>query len=265
MPSIKSLQGSGDIHLEPPQPLHIESRSGSRASSRRTDNEGLGSVRPRSAASRPQSAMSATRNSNLVVNKPVEDARSSRSRTPRAHTPMTMSPRPTQTHPRPESARSSASKNQLSVLNLDTNQTDLGQQTPRQRFSSSALNLASPGHSASRVSLREGGSFANGFDDRAYLDPALHPPVDGDDLYQSQASFKQKPQQPSSSALNLVSPVRHSTSHVSLREAGSFANAFNDGTYLDPAFYPGEKESNLNVPSRPVSRGTTSTLSYTSL
>ena len=263
MPSIKSLQSSGDKHLEPPPPLHIESRSGSRASSRRTDNGGSGSVRPRSATSRPQSALSATQNSNHVVSKSVEDARSFRSRTPRAHTPMTMSPRATQTHPRPESARSSASNNQLSVLNLDTYQTNLGQQqTPRQHPSSSALNLASPGRSASRVSLREVGSFANGFDDRAYLDPALHPPVDGDGHYQGQASLKQKSQHPSSSALNLVSPVRRSTSHVSLREAGSFANGFDDGTYLDPAFYPGEGERNLNVPSRPVSRGTTSTLSY---
>ena len=261
MPSIKSLQSSGDKHLEPPQPLHIESRSGSRASSRRADNGGLGSVRPRSAASRPQSAMSAT--SNHVVNKSVEDARSSRTRTPRAHTPMTMSPRPTQTHPRPESARSSASQNQLSVLNLNTSQTNLGQQqTPRQQPSSSALNLNSPGRSASRVSLRKMGSFANGFDDNAYLDPALYPPVDGDGHHQSQAGLKQKPQQPSSSALNLLPPIRHSTSRVSLRKAGSFSNGFDDGTYLDPAFYPGVGESNLNVPSRPVSRGTSSSLSY---
>jgi hypothetical protein len=241
MPSIKSFQSSGDKHLEPPPPLHIESRSGSRASSRRADNGGLGSVRPGSAASRPQSAMSAT--SNPVVNKSVEDARSSRSRTPRAQTPMTMPLRTIQTHPRPESARSSASKNQLSVLNLDTSQTDLGQQqTPRQQPSSSALNLVSPGHSTSRVSLRE----------------------DGDGHHQSQAGSKQKPQQPSSSTLNLVPPIRPSTSH-SLREAGSFSNGFDDDMYLDPAFYPGEPvvESNFNVPSRPVSRGTSSTLSYT--
>lgn len=247
MPSIKSLQSSGDKHLEPPPPLRFESRSGSRASSRHADNGGLGSVRPRSAASRPQSAMSAAPNSNPVVNKKsVEDARSSRSRTPRA----------TQTHPKPESARSSTSKNQLSVLNLDTNQTNLGQQqTPRQQPSSSALNLVSPGHSTSRASLREMGSFANGFD-------ALHPPVDGHGQTQTQTGSRQSPQQPSSSALNLVSPVRHSTSRVSLlREAGSFANGFDDGTYLDPAFYPSMSESNLNVPSRPVSRAS-STLSY---
>lgn len=257
MPSIKSLQSSGDKHLEPPPPLPIESRSGSRASSRHADKGGLGSVRPRSAASRPQSAMSATPHSNFVVNKSVEDARSFRSRTPRAHTP-----RATQTQHRPESARSSASKNQLSVLNLDTNQTNPEQQlTPRQQPSSSALNLVSPGHSTSRVSLREMGSFANGFDDSAYLDPALHPPVDGDGHHQSQAGLKQN-LQPSSSALNLVSPVRHSTSHVSLREAGSFANGFDDGAYLDPAYYPGVREGNLNVPSRPVSRGTSSSLSY---
>jgi hypothetical protein len=178
---------------------------------------------------------------------------------------MTMTPRATQTHPRPESARSSASKNQLSVLNLETNQTNLvQQQTPRQQPSSSAVNLVSPGHSTSRVSLREVGSFANGFDDSTYLDPALHPPVDGDGHYQSQAESKQNPQQ-STSALNRVSPVRHSTSHVSLREAGSFANGFDDGTYLDPAFYPAVRESNfanLNGPSRPVSRGTSSSLSY---
>jgi hypothetical protein len=252
MPSIKPLQSSGDKHLEPPAPLHIESRSGSRASSRHADNGGLGSVRPRSAASRPQSAMSATSNSNPGVNKPVEDARSSRSRPPRAT-------------PRPESARSSASKNQLSVLNLDTNQNNLGQQqTPRQQPSSSALNLVSPGHSTSRVQLRERGSFANGFDDSAYLDPALHPPVDRDGHHQSQAGLKQNPQQSSSSALNLVPPVHRSPSHVSLREAGSFANGFDDGAYLDPAFYPAvtRRESNLNVPSRPVSRGTSSSLSY---
>ena len=91
------------------------------------------------------------------------------------------------------------------------------------------------------------GSFANGFNDSAYLDPALHPPVAGI--------------QPSSSALNLVPPVRHSPSHKSLREAGSFANGFDDGTYLDPAFYPAVKEDNLNVPSRPVSRAS-SALSY---
>ena len=260
MPSIKSLQSSGDKHLEPPPPLHIEPRSGSRASSRHADNGALGSVRPRSAASRPQSA---TPNSNPVVHKSVEDARFSRSphsRTPRAHTPMAMTPRSTKTlPPRPESARSSISKNQLSVLNLDTDN-DLGlQQTPQ--HSSSALNLVSPGHSASRVSLREMGSFANGFDDSAYLDPALHPPVDGDG---HQAGLKQNPQQPSSSALNLVSPVRHSTSRVSLREAGSFANGFDDSAYLDPAFYPSETENNLNLndPSRPVSRGS-SFLSYT--
>ena len=249
MPSIKSLQSSGDKHLEPPPPLPIESRSGSRASSRRTDNGGLGSVRPRSAASRPQSATPYTN--------PVDDARSSRSRTPRA----------TQTHQRPESARSSTSKNQLSVLNLDTNQTNHGQQqTPRQHPSSSALKLVSPGHATSpRVSLREVGSFATGFDDSAYLDPAYHPgdrPVYRDGHQQSQEGLKQKFHQPSSSALNLVSPVRHSTSRVSLREAGSFANGFDDGTYLDPAFYPGMRENNLNVPSRPVSRGTSSTLSY---
>jgi hypothetical protein len=262
MPSIKSLQSSGGKHLEPPPPLPFESRSGSRASSRHADNGGVGSIRPRSAASRPQSAMSATPKSNPVVNKSVEDARSTHSRPPRAHTPMTMTPRATQTHPRPESARSSASKNQLSVLNLETNQTNLGQQqAPRQRPSTSALNLVSPGHSTSRVSLREGGSFANGFDDSAYLDPALHPPVDGDSHHQGQAGLKQIPQQPSS-ALNLVSPVRHSTSRVSLREAGSFANGFDDGTYLDPAFYPAVGESNLDVPSRPVSRGTSSSLSY---
>jgi hypothetical protein len=247
MPSIKSLL---------PPPLPIESRSGSRTSFRRADNGGLGSVRPHSAASRPQSAMSATPNGNHVVSKSVDDARSSRSRTPRAHTPMTMTPRATQTHPRPESVRSSASKNQLSVLNLNTSQTNLGQQQTPQRPSSSALNLVSPHHSTSRVLLREVGSFANGFDDR---------PIDRDGHHQSQASLVvQNPQQPSSSALNLVSPVRHSTSRVSLREAGSFANGFNDGTYLDPAFYPGERvvESNLNVLSRPVSRGTSSSLSY---
>ena len=234
MPSIKSLQSSGDKPLEPPRPLHIESRSGSRASSRRADNGGLGSVRPRSAASRPQSAMSAT--SNPVINKSVDDARSTRSRTPRAHTPMTMTPRATQTHPRLESARSSVSKNQLSVLNLNTSQTNLEQQqTPRQQ-PSPALNLASPGQSTSRVSLHE----------------------DGDGHHQNQNP------QPSSSTLNLVPPVRHSTSHVSLREAGSFASGFDDGTYLDPAFYPSERvaEGILNVPSRPVSRGTSSTLSY---
>ena len=258
MPSKKSLQNTGDKHLEPPPPLPIESRSGSRASSRRADIGGLGSDRPRSAASRPQSVMS-------VVNKSVDDARSSRTRTPRAHTPMTMSPRATQTHPGPESVRSSASKNQLSVLNLNTSQTNLGQQTPqRQQPSSSALNLVSPRHSTSHVSLREAGSFSNGFDDSTYLDPALYPGdrlVNGDDHHRSQASLKQKPQQPSPSALNLVSPIRHSTSRVSLREAGSFANGFNDGMYLDPAFYPGEP-SNLNVPPRSVSRGTSSTLSY---
>ena len=255
MPSIKSLQTSGD---KPPPALPIESRSGSRASSRHPDNGGSGSVRPRSAASRPQSAMSATPNGNPVFNKSVGDTRSPRSRPPRA----------TQT-PRPESARSSASKNQLSVLNLDTNQTNLGQQqTPRQPPSSSALNLVSPGHSTSRVSLRQMGSFANGFNDNAYLDPALHPPVDGDGHHQSQGGLKQNPptasKQPSSSALNLVSPVRHSISHKSLREAGSFANGFDDGSYLDPAFYPAVKEGNLNVPSRPVSRGTSPALSYVS-
>ena len=261
MPSIKSLQSSGDNQLEPPPPLPIESRSGSRAS-RRKDSGGLGSVMPRSAASRPQSAMSATPNGNPVVNKSAEDARSSRSRTPRAPTPMGMTPRATPTHPRPESARSSTSKNQLSVLNLDTNQSNIGQQqTPRQQPSPLALSLGVPGHSASRVSLREVGSFANGFDDSSYLDPALYPPLDGDGHHQ-RAGLKQNPPQPSSSALNLVSPVRHSTSRKSLREAGSFANGFDDGTYLDPAFYPSMRESNLNVPSRPVSRGTSSTLSY---
>ena len=253
MPSIKSLQSLGDKPLEPPQPLRITSRSGSRASSRHADNGELGSVRPRSAASRPQSAMSAASNGSPVANKSVEDVRPSRSRTPRAT-------------PRPESARSSAStKNQLSVLDLDTNnQTNPEQQqTPRQQPSSSALNLGSQGHSTSRVSLREVGSFANGFDDSAYLDPALHPPVDGDGHHQNQTGLRQNLQQPSSSALSLVSPVRHSTSHVSLREAGSFANGFDDGTYLDPAFYPAVGDGNLNVPSRPVSRGTSS-LSYTS-
>ena len=261
MPSIKSLQSSGDKHLEPPPPLPIESRSGSRASSRRADNGGLGSVRPHSAASRPPSAMS-------VVNKSVDDVRSFRSRTPRAHTPMTMPLRVTQTHTRPESARSSASKNQLSVLNLNTSQTNLGQQSPQQQPSSSALNLVSPRHSTSRVSLREAGSFSNGFDDSAYLDPALYPgdrPVDEASHHRSQASLKQNPQQkPSSSALNLVPPVRHSTSRLSLREAGSFASGFNDGMYLDPAYFPGERvaENNLNVPSRPVSRSTSSALSY---
>ena len=93
-------------------------------------------------------------------------------------------------------------------------------------------------------------------------DPALHPPLDGDGRHQSRAGLKQNPQQQPSSTSNIVSPFGHSTSHVSLREAGSFANGFDDGTYLDPAFYPGVRESNLNVPSRPVSRGTSSTLSY---
>jgi len=171
-----------------------------------------------------------------VVNKSVDDARSTRSRTPRAHTPMTMTPRATQTHPRLESARSSVSKNQLSVLNLNTSQTNLEQQqTPRQQpSSSSALNPISPGHSTSHVSL-------------------LHEDGDGN----------QQPQ-PSSSTLNLVPPIRRSTSHVSLREAGSFASGFDDGAYLDPAFYPSEPVvggSNLNVPSRPVSRGS-SALSF---
>ena len=173
--------------------------------------------------------------------------------------------RVTQAHPRSESAQSSASRHQLSVLNLNTSQTNLGQQSPQQQPSSSALNLVSPRHSTSHVSLREVGSFYNGFDDGTYLDPAFYPgdrSVDGDSQHRSQASLKQEPQRQSSSALNLVSPVRHSTSRLSLREAGSFANGFDDGTYLDPAFYPGEPvvENNFN---RPVSRGSTSSsLSY---
>jgi hypothetical protein len=138
-----------------------------------------------------------------MVNKSVEDARSSRSRTPRA-TPMAM-PHETQSSPRPKSAQSSASKNQLSVLNLNASQTNLvGRQ-------------------------------------------------------------QQTPQHLSSSTLNLGPPVHHSTSRVSLREAGSFSNGFDDGTYLDPAYYPGDKPavgSHLNVDSRPVSRGTSSILSY---
>ena len=173
--------------------------------------------------------------------------------------------RVTQAHPRSESAQSSASRHQLSVLNLNTSQTNLGQQSPQQQPSSSALNFVSQRHSTSHVSLREAGSFSNGFDDGTYLDPAFYPgdrSVDGDSQHRSQASLKQEPQRQSSSALNLVSPVRHSTSCLSLREAGSFANGFDDGTYLDPAFYPGEPvvENNFN---RPVSRGSTSSsLSY---
>ena len=214
MPSIKSLQNSGDKHLEPPPLLPIESRSGSRA-----DNGGLDSDRSRSAASRPQSVM-------MSADRLVDGDGHHRS------------------------------------------QASLNQQP--QQPSSSALNLVPPiRHSTSRVSLREAGSFANGFDDGTYLDPAFYPGdrlVNGDGHHWSQASLNQQPQQPSSSALNFISPVRHSTSRVSLREAGSFANGFDDGTYLDPAFYPGEPasvvESNLDIPSRPVSRGTSSILSY---
>ena len=140
-------------------------------------------------------------------------------------------------------------------------QASLNQQP--QQPSSPALNFVSPvRHSTSLASLREAGSFANGFDDGTYLDPAFYPGdrlVDGDGHYWSQASLNQQPQQPSS-ALNLVSSVRHSTSRVSLRETGSFANGFDDGTYLDPAFYPVVESK--DVPSRPVSRGTSSNLSY---
>ena len=87
MPSIKSLQTSGD---KPPPALPIESRSGSRASSRHADNGGSGSVRPRSAASRPQSSMNATPKS-------VGDARSPRSRPPRATQTPTCHPSLSQT------------------------------------------------------------------------------------------------------------------------------------------------------------------------
>jgi hypothetical protein len=267
MPSITSLQTSGDKHLEP---VPIESRSASRASSRRADCGGH-STRPRSAASRPESAMSSAPYVNPMVNKSVEDARSSRSRTPRTSTPMMM-PRETQSSPRPKSAQSSASKNQLSVLNLNTSQADIvggQQQTPQP--SSSVLNLVPPvRHSTSRVSLREAGSFSNGFDDGTYLDPAFFPadrPADGNGHHRTPAGLRQKPAQASSSALNLASPVRHSTSRVSLREAGSFANGFDDGAYLDPAFYPSDTPvvgSHLQVPTtRPVSRGS-SVLSYAS-
>lgn len=265
MPSITSLQTSGDKHLEP---APIESRSASRASSQRADCGGR-STRPRSAASRPESAMSSALYNNPMVNKSVEDARSSRSRTPRTSTPMMM-PRETQSSPRPKSAQSSASKNQLSVLNLNTNDIMGGQQQTPQS-SSSVLNLVSPvHHSTSRVSLREAGSFSNGFDDDTYLDPAFFPadrPADGNGPHQTPAGLGQKPAQASSSALNLVPPVRHSTSRVSLREAGSFANGFDDGAYLDPAFYPSDTPvvgSHLQAPTtRPVSRGS-SVLSYAS-
>ena len=186
-----------------------------------------------------------------------------------------MMPRETQSSSRPRSVQSSASKNQLSVLNLDTNQTNLvGGQEQTPQASPSALNLVSPvRHSTSRVSLRQAGSFATGFDEGTYLDPAFYPgdgPANGNGHHQIPAGLKQQlQQQSSSSALNLVSPVRHSTSRVSLREAGSFANGFDEGTYLDPAFFPGDTkpvaESHLKVPSisRPVSRGTSSVLSYT--
>ena len=142
----------------------------------------------------------------------VDDARSSRSRTPRAP------PREMQTPPGPESVRSSASRKQPSALGSSASQTNLAveqqyQKTPRQQASSS-------------------------------------------------------------SALGLLTPVRHSTSRVSLREAGSFANGFDDGAYLDPAFYPSDgpvtgdghghgSQVALHGPSsRPVSRGTSSVLSY---
>lgn len=107
------------------------------------------------------------------------------------------------------------------------------------------------------MSLREAGSFANGFDETTYLDPAFYP-GDGPAPGASQ------------SALNLVTPIRHSTSPVSLRKAGSFSNGFDEGAYLDPAFYPGDRPDghhsqvalNSNVPSKPVSRRTSSVLSY---
>ena len=202
MASITSLQGSSDKDLGPPPPLPIGSRSGSRASSRRADNEGLEPSRPRSAASRPQSAMSATPYNNPMGNKSAEDARSSHSRTPRAPTTPTMMPRETQSSPRPKSAQSAASKNQLSVLNLNASQTNL-------------------------------------------------------------AGRQQSSQHPSSSTLNLVPPFHHSTSRVSLREAGSFSNGFDDGTYLDPAYFPGDKPAvGSHLDPRPVSRGTSSALSY---
>ncbi|KAF8806690.1 hypothetical protein BYT27DRAFT_7339251 [Phlegmacium glaucopus] len=215
--SITSLISSGGNHPELPPPTGL--RSGSRASSRQSDNKGLGPTLPSSPVSRPRSAMNATPFGNPTSNKSVEDARSSHSRTPRARTPMMMPPRETQTSPNPQSVRSSASK-KPSARNLSTSQTNLvvEQQQPHL--------------------------------------------------------------QPSTSASNLVSPLRHSPSRVSLREAGSFSNGFDDGTYLDPAFYPGDKPSDhfiqqpsmargdhrsqtsLNVHSRPVSRGTSSALSY---
>lgn len=204
---MTSPRSSGGQRLEPPP----ESRSGSRASSRPTDNRGLDpnvSSSPRPAASRPQSAMNITSHDHPVANKSVEDVRSSRSRPARTQTPMMMQPRETQ---RPESVRSSTSKNRLSTLNLCTSQTNL---------------------------------------------------VNG----------QEQPRQPSPSALNLVSPVRHSTSRVSLREAGSFSNGFDDGTYLDPAFYPGDKprtslslmarDGHQPLNNRPVSRAASSVLSY---
>ena len=246
MPSTTSFRSSGVKYLEPVAPLHVEPRSASRASSRHTDNRETGPTRPRSSASRPSSAMGATLYAN---NKSADVAQSSRSRTSRHET---------QTYPRPESVRSSASKNQPSPLNFNTSQTNLvaGQQQRSRRPSSSTLNLASPvRRSTSRVSLREAESFANGFDDG---------PIAGDG-HRSQTPLKQPPPPSNSSALNLVPPVHRSTSRVSLREAGSFSNGFDDSAYLDPAFFPGDRpngHSALDMPSRPVSRGTSSILSY---
>ena len=252
MPSVTSFRNPGaNKHLPPPPP--IESRSGSRASSRRTDNKGFDPTMAHSPASRPQSALN-----NPMASRPFDDTRSSRSRTPRAHTPTTLLP---QASPKPESVRSSASKKQPSALNLSASQTNLvvgQQQKPLPPPSSSVLSLVPPvRHSTSRVSLREAGSFANGFDETTYLDPAFYP-GDGPAPGASQ------------SALNLVTPIRHSTSPVSLRKAGSFSNGFDEGAYLDPAFYPGDRPDghhsqvalNSNVPSKPVSRRTSSVLSY---
>jgi hypothetical protein len=182
-------------------------------------------------------------------------------------------PRETQTSPRPESVRLSASKKQTSALNLNTSQTNLV--VDQQHPSSSALNLVSPVHrSTSRTSLREEGLFSDKFDDGTYLDPAFYPgegPIAGNGHRGVAGQQQQKPEQLSSSVLNLVSPIRPSTSQASLRRAGSFGDKFDDGTYLDPAFYPGDRptagdghrnQASLNAPSRPVSRGTSSVLSY---